>query len=117
VFFGSQLAFRTAPGRRTEALEVDPRVSLEVSRYEAETGSWSSAIASGTVRFVRDDPAKEQLVIDGLFEKYRDAYDNLLSVPAGFPPGIRFIVVVDIDEISGRTSGGFMGPRTRPGRL
>jgi nitroimidazol reductase NimA-like FMN-containing flavoprotein (pyridoxamine 5'-phosphate oxidase superfamily) len=117
VFFGTQLAFRTAPGRRTEALRIDPRVSVEVSRYERDTGSWTSAIASGTARIIRDDAAKEQVVIEGLFEKYRDAYDNLLSLSGGSPPGIRFIVLIDIDEISGRTSGGFMGPRTRPGRL
>ncbi len=117
VFLGAQLAFRTAPGRRTEAIETDPRVSIEVSSYDAATGDWSSAIASGTARVIRNDRLKEQQVVDALLEKYRDAYDNLLPMPAGLGPGTRFIVVVDIIEIAGRTSGGFLRPRTRPGRL
>ena len=116
VYADTELAFRTAPGRRTEAIEVDPRVSIEVSRYDAESGNWTSAIAFGTARVVRDDELKEQVVVDLLFEKYRDAYDNLLSMSSGFP-GIRFIVVVDIAEISGRSSGGYLSQRTRPGRL
>lgn len=117
VFAGSQIAFRTAPGRRTEAIQADPRVSIEVSTYDRATGDWSSAIASGTARIVRNDPAREQMVVDALFEKYRNAYDGLLSLPSGLGPGTRFIVVVDIAEVSGRSSGGYLQPRTRPGRL
>ncbi len=117
VHLGAQLAFRTAPGRRTEAIETDPRVSVEVSRYDTSTGDWSSAIARGKARVIRNDRVKEQQVVDALLEKYRDAYDNLLSIRAGSGPGTRFIVVVDIIEMSGRTSGGFLLPRTLPGRL
>jgi nitroimidazol reductase NimA-like FMN-containing flavoprotein (pyridoxamine 5'-phosphate oxidase superfamily) len=117
VVIGNQIAFRTAPGRRTEAIQVDPRVSIEVSRYDRETGDWSSVIVTGTARVIRNDPGKEQIVVDALFEKYRNAYDNLLSLPAGLGPGTRFIVVVDVAEVSGRSSGGYLQPRTRPGRL
>lgn len=116
VYADGELAFRTAPGRRTEAIEVDPRVSIEVSRYDKESGNWTSAIAFGTARIIRGDELKEQSVVDALFEKYRDAYGNLLSMPSGFP-GIRFIVAVDVSEISGRSSGGYLSQRTRPGRL
>lgn len=117
VVIGSQIAFRTAPGRRTEAIQGDPRVSIEVSKYDMGTGDWSSVIVSGTARVIRNDPAKEQIVVDALFEKYRNAYDSLLSLPAGLGPGTRFIVVVDVAEMSGRSSGGYLQPRTRPGRL
>jgi nitroimidazol reductase NimA-like FMN-containing flavoprotein (pyridoxamine 5'-phosphate oxidase superfamily) len=117
VHVGGQIAFRTAPGRRTEAIQADPRVCIEVSRYDDETGDWSSVIATGTARVVRGDNAKEQVVVDALFEKYRNAYHNLLSMPAGLGPGTRFIVVVDVSEVSGRSSGGYLQPRTRPGRL
>jgi nitroimidazol reductase NimA-like FMN-containing flavoprotein (pyridoxamine 5'-phosphate oxidase superfamily) len=117
VFFGTQIAFRTAPGRRTEALRVDPRVCVEVSTYVEATGDWESVIAMGTARVLQDDQAREQLVVDALFDKYRNAYDNLLSLPAGLGPGTRFIVVIDVSEISGRCSGGYLQPRTRPGRL
>ncbi len=117
VTLGNKLAFRTAPGRRTEALEVDPRVSVEASRYDRETGNWSSVIVRGTASVIRNDAAREQVVVDALFDKYRNAYDNLLSMPAGMGLGTRFIVVIDIHEMSGRTSGGYLQPRTRPGRL
>ncbi len=117
VNLGNKLAFRTAPGRRTEAIETDPRVSVEVSRYNSETGDWSSVILTGTAQVIRNDPTREQVVVDALFDKYRDAYDNLLSMPAGRGPGTRFIVVIDITDMSGRTSGGYLQPRTRPGRL
>lgn len=117
VYLGSMLAFRTAPGRRTEAIEVDPRVSVEASTYDADTGDWSSVIVRGTATVVRNDAAKEQVVVDALFEKYRSAYDNLLSTPPGMGPSTRFIVLVEIVELSGRTSSGYMQPRTRPGRL
>jgi nitroimidazol reductase NimA-like FMN-containing flavoprotein (pyridoxamine 5'-phosphate oxidase superfamily) len=117
VFLENRLAFRTAPGRRTEAIEVDPRVSVETSRYDAATGDWSSVIVHGTASVIRNDPAREQVVVDALFDKYRDAYDNLLSLPAGMGPGTRFVVVIEVHEMSGRSSGGFLQPRTRPGRL
>jgi nitroimidazol reductase NimA-like FMN-containing flavoprotein (pyridoxamine 5'-phosphate oxidase superfamily) len=117
VTLDNKLAFRTAPGRRTEAIEIDPRVSVEASRYDRETGDWSSVIVRGTATVIRNDAAREQVVVDALFDKYRNAYDNLLSMPAGMGLGTRFIVVVDIVEMSGRTSGGYLQPRTRPGRL
>lgn len=117
VVLGNQLAFRTAPGRRTEAIQADPRVSVEVSTNDRTTGDWESVIIAGTAQVVRNDPVRERVVMDRLFEKYRDAYDNLSSLPAGLGAGTRFIVVVEIREISGRSSDGFLQPKTRPGRI
>lgn len=117
VLVGGHLAFRTAPGRRTEAIEADPRVSIEVSRYDEETGDWSSVIVTGTARVMPEGEDSDQVVVDALFDKYRHAYQSLLSVPSGIGLGPRFIVTVEIAEISGRTSGGFLTQRTRPGRL
>ncbi|HSF86141.1 MAG TPA: pyridoxamine 5'-phosphate oxidase family protein [Acidimicrobiia bacterium] len=117
VFLGNKLAFRTAPGRRTEALEIDRRVSVEVSTYDPDTGDWSSVIVTGTAAVIRNDAAKEGVVVDALFEKYRDAFKNLLSSPPGNEPITRFIVVIDVHEMSGRRSGGYVTAKTRPGRL
>jgi nitroimidazol reductase NimA-like FMN-containing flavoprotein (pyridoxamine 5'-phosphate oxidase superfamily) len=117
VVLGNKLAFRTAPGRRTEALEVDPRVSVETSSYDAETGDWASVIIRGTAQVIRNDAAKEGVVVDALFEKYRNAFSNLLASPPGSEPVTRFIVVIDVTEMSGRTSGGYVTAKTRPGRL
>jgi len=114
---GTELAFRTAPGRRTEAIEADARVSVEVSDYDAETGDWASVIVTGTARIMADEPITEQAVIDALFDKYRHAYQSLLSVPSDIGFGPRFVVLVELAEVSGRKSGGFMSTRTRPGRL
>ncbi len=117
VTLANKLAFRTAPGRRTEAIEIDPRVCVEASQYNRETGDWSSVIVYGKASVIRNDAAREQVVVDALFEKYRNAYDNLLASPGGFGPSTRFVVLVDIEEMSGRSSGGYLQPRTRPGRL
>lgn len=117
VFLGNKLAFRTAPGRRAEALEADPRVSVEASTYDPKTGDWASVVVEGTARVIRNDAAKEGVVVDALFEKYRDAFKNLLASPPGSEPVTRFIVVIDVKEISGRTSGGKVTAKTRPGRL
>lgn len=117
VFLGSRLAFRTGPGRRTEAIRTDPRVCVEVTSYDEPSGNWESVVATGTASVLADDAARERQVVDALFDKYRNAYENLLSMPSGVGPATRFVVLVDLDEVAGRSSGGFLQPRTRPGRL
>jgi nitroimidazol reductase NimA-like FMN-containing flavoprotein (pyridoxamine 5'-phosphate oxidase superfamily) len=112
-----RLVFRTAPGKRSDAIEMDNRVSVEASRYDDDTGSWASVIVRGRARIVRNDPALEVEVVSALVDKYRSAYDTLLAPPPHADSRTIFLVVVDVLEVSGRRAGTPLGPRTRPGRL
>lgn len=116
IVIGDEVLFRTLPGRRLDALRVNPRVCLEASRSD-EDGNWESVIAWGAAREL-DDPNREADVVSALLSKYHDSSDGLLSFGSSrpFDPS-PLVIAVLIDEISGRTSGRGFSPRTRPGRL
>lgn len=116
VFAGDRLAFRTRPGERLQALEADPRVCVEVSRYNTHTGDWKSVVARGTATRTTDD-REIQAVTEGLIEKYRPAIGSLLAVGATPPLGGEVIVTVELEEVTGRSSGSFFAFRTKPGRF
>lgn len=117
VVDGDRLLFRTKPGRRFSAIESQPVVSLEASRFDADTGDWMSVIVRGTATEVTDDDTIQK-THDLLFHKYEQAMGPLLS--RGAEPGLPLTphaFEVSIDEISGRVSSrGFSLP-TRPGRF
>jgi nitroimidazol reductase NimA-like FMN-containing flavoprotein (pyridoxamine 5'-phosphate oxidase superfamily) len=117
VLDGNRILFRTKPGKRFEALMANPRVSIEASRFDEETGDWISVIVQGRA-VERTDTATGALVVGMLFEKY----SNVLGSPLGrdgFQAMATFphVVEVAIDEITGMVSGRGLSLRTRPGRL
>ena len=116
VIIGDELLFRTAPGRRLDAITANPRVCIEASRTD-EVGNWKSVLAFGDA-YVADDPHREVDVVAALLEKYADAAESLLasSPTRPFDPQ-PVLVAVPLTEVTGRTSGSGLNPRTRPGRL
>jgi nitroimidazol reductase NimA-like FMN-containing flavoprotein (pyridoxamine 5'-phosphate oxidase superfamily) len=117
VLDGNRLLFRTKPGKRFEALIANPRVSVEVSHFDATTGDWTSVIIQGRA-VERTDPTTTTHTVEMLMEKYEKVLGSPLSrdgfqAMASFP----HVVEVSIDQITGMASGrGFSFP-TRPGRL
>jgi nitroimidazol reductase NimA-like FMN-containing flavoprotein (pyridoxamine 5'-phosphate oxidase superfamily) len=117
VLDGNRLLFRTKPGKRFEALIAHPRVSIEASRFDEETGDWISVIVQG-LAVERTDTTTTTRAIELLYEKY----DKILGSPlglGGFQAMASFphVVEVAIDEITGMVSGRGFSFRTRPGRL
>lgn len=112
-----RILFRTQAGRRLDALRRDPSVCIEVSSFDEQSGDWASVIVTGTAEETSDSTTK-QLAVDGLFQKYAQALGDPLS-PGGLQPlpGMPHVIVVEIDEITGLSSGRGFKPRTRPGRL
>lgn len=116
VMLDGDMYFRTYGGRRINALRNDPRVAVEISQVDPETGDWVSVIGEGTARIV-EDVAMAVNVEAALIHKYAQAYETLVSGPARPPMGESYIVAVTLDTISGRSSGSGWGRRTRPGRM
>ncbi len=109
--------FRTGAGRRLRAIAENPRVCFEVSRYEADRGSWESVVGFGSARLV-DDDAVAQRVVQKLFSKYSEILGTPLSRGGPRPlPEFAAIVRIGFEEISGRSSGTWFSMPTRPGRL
>ncbi len=116
VVLGNELLFRTAGGKRMRAIRSHPLVCVEASRWNPD-GNWESVIATGEA-YVVDDPHREADVVAALLDKYRDATESALAhagpSPLASPP---ITVAVPLTEITGRTSGSGLNPRSRPGRL
>lgn len=117
VVDGDRIRFRTMPGRKLAAIKEQPNVCVEVSSYD-DSGSWSSAIVSGTAYEVEDDALKRATIAQ-LFEKYREAMGDPLSSKSGLGSleGAPHVIEVVIDDLTGATSGSGFSRRTRPGRL
>jgi nitroimidazol reductase NimA-like FMN-containing flavoprotein (pyridoxamine 5'-phosphate oxidase superfamily) len=117
VVDGRRLLFRTKPGRRFEAIEKNPRVCVEASRFDEESGDWVSVVIRGTA-VERTDDATASLAVEMLLEKYATVLGSPLGT-GGLQPMASFphVLEVSIDEITGMTSGRGFSFRTRPGRL
>ncbi len=117
VLDGRRLLFRTKPGKRFEAIEEDPNVCVEVSRFDDETGDWVSVVVKGTAVERTDEPTTSHAV-EMLLEKYAEVLGSPLGT-GGLQPMASFphVLEVSIDEITGMTSGRGFSYRTRPGRL
>jgi nitroimidazol reductase NimA-like FMN-containing flavoprotein (pyridoxamine 5'-phosphate oxidase superfamily) len=116
VIDGSEFLFRTGSGRRLDAIRENPRVCIEVTQYDPETGDWRSVVAWGTARVV-DSPGERSETVEMLLRKYRHVMEDPLSFGARPPLAEPFIVTVELERITGRSSGAGLTPRSRPGRL
>ena len=117
VIEGNRIFFRTMAGKKLDALRENPSVCIETSRYDEETGDWESVIIRGEASEI-DEDAIRQDVIARLLRKYEKVIGSPLG-GRGMRPlqDLPHIVVVDIGEISGMSSGRGWSERTRPGRL
>ena len=117
VVDGERILFRTTAGKKLESLRLDPRVCIEVSKFDAESGEWASVIVTGTAAEVQNGQ-NGVLTVAKLYEKYADALGDPLS-RGGLQPlsGLPHVIEVTIEEITGMSSGKGFAVRTRPGRL
>jgi nitroimidazol reductase NimA-like FMN-containing flavoprotein (pyridoxamine 5'-phosphate oxidase superfamily) len=131
VRFEDSLFFRCTAGERVEALQVHPRASASIVEFDDETGAWESVLVRGDARILEDDQTEDAVVVLFL-DKYRDYTLALGSGPrlhtfddagigwigtAEVPPGDAVLFSLEMGEVTGRTSGRWMTPGTRPGRL
>lgn len=118
VMIDDKLVFRTMAGRKLDALRQNPKVCVEVSRFDAETGDWESVIIQGTAAEVADEGIKS-MTVSKLFRKYDSIMGSPLSTGGGLQPmaGLPYVISVEIEEMTGMTSGRRWAARTRPGRL
>lgn len=117
VFVDGSVWFRTAEGRRLNALRSSPRTCVEVTRYHRYTGMWESVIGWGDA-VVHDDPRQQLWVADLLETKYRDPLEALEGIPIERIEHEDIAAVeIPLDEVSGRSALRPGGRRTRPGRL
>lgn len=117
VLDGDRILFRTKAGKKLDALRANPKVCIEASQYDPESGEWASVIVYGTATEVTDSAAGP-LTIEMLFDKYSGPLGNPLGRGALQPmAGLPHVYSVVIDEITGVSSGRGFSPRTRPGRL
>ena len=114
---GRRLLFRTKPGKRFEAIQENPRVCVEVSRFDDQTGDWVSVVVKGTA-VERTDEETTTHAVEMLLEKYATVLGSPLGT-GGLQPMASFphVLEVKIDEMTGMTSGRGFTYRTRPGRL
>jgi nitroimidazol reductase NimA-like FMN-containing flavoprotein (pyridoxamine 5'-phosphate oxidase superfamily) len=116
VWLDEALWFRTMPGRRLDALQADPRVSCEISRFDLETGAWESVILSGEAAVILETEQEER-VMNEIRAKYRRITRSALQMPPDVVPELGTVVRVKPNHVSGRgSSRGLQGP-DRPGRL
>lgn len=116
VRIGDELFFRSYGGRRVSALRNDPRVAIEISEVDPESGAWASVVGSGQARFV-ETSVEAAAVQAALIAKYAEAYETLVSAPTGPPLGEAYVVAIALDHVEGRSSGSRWGNITRPGRM
>ncbi len=130
VRYEDALYFRTVPGERVDALQLHPRAAASIVEFDDETGAWESVLVRGDVSFLGNDWS-DDVVIVLFLEKYRDYTSELGSGPrlgaqdaamgwvgtleVGRDAAIVFSLAMR--EVTGRTSGRWMTPGTRPGRL
>ena len=114
VIHDGDFLFRTAAGRRVDALRHNPRVCVEISRGKPD-GGWESVVFWGDARFV-DDPSTEANIVGALLAKYHSESVLGFSSPSIFPEE-RYLIAITPERLSGRASGGGLSTETRPGRL
>lgn len=116
VVHEGRILFRTTTGRKLDAMQRDPKVCIEASQFDPQSGEWASVIVTGKA-FEVDDRTGE-LAVELLYEKYSAALGDPLS-RGGLQPlsGLPHVIEISIEEVSGMCSGRGFRPRTRPGRL
>ncbi len=130
VRYEDALYFRTVPGERVDAIQLHPRAAASFVEFDDETGAWESVLVRGDVSFLGSDWS-DDVVIVLFLEKYRDYTSELGSRPrldaqdaamdwvgtleVGRDAAVVFSLAMR--EVTGRASGRWMTPGTRPGRL
>jgi len=109
------IAFRSLTGARTDAIAAHPRVSVEMTIHNEETGSWRSVVASGTAAMI-EDTEQEASILQELIRRYAESFNSLLG-DTGPTLTKAYVMRVHFDAVSGRSSGTYLQPKTRPGRL
>ena len=109
--------FRTATGRRLQAIEAGSAACVEICRYDPQTGHWASVVAMGDA-YVVNDPKLEAEVSQALLRKYEALIGSPLS-HSGLIPLLmeRYVVAFSPTEVTGLSSGAGISPGLRPGRL
>ncbi len=102
VFSGDHLAFRTRTGTRLAAIDRDPRVCIEVSRHNLDTGEWKCVIARGTAHRVSGGPHMQQ-ILAAILRKYGPTVGAFVGRAADD----EVVVTVEIVELTGRGAGPF----------
>jgi nitroimidazol reductase NimA-like FMN-containing flavoprotein (pyridoxamine 5'-phosphate oxidase superfamily) len=109
--------FRTAAGRRLDCIKKEAAVCLEICRYDASSGHWSSVVVTGEATVVTD-PDVDARVSQAILHKYRGLMGSPLGHPGVVPPMMQpFVVAVRPIEVTGFRSGSGLSPGLRPGRL
>ncbi len=116
VYMDDAIWVRTGPGRRVDAIGEHPRVCVEVSEFDDETGHWESMIIWGEARICQDDRTAQRVIM-AILTKYRDSMGSPLSPGGGAPMEPEVIVEIPVEVGTGRSSGSYFSVRTRPGRL
>lgn len=117
VLIGERILFRTAAGRKLEAIQANPAVCVEASSFDPDTGDWISVIARGRAEEVTDEALATETVLQ-LIRKYQQAMGSLFGHGRLEPwSRVPHVIGVEIEEMSGLSSGRGLSPRTRPGRL
>ena len=112
-----RILLRTMGGRKIDAIRSNPKVCIEVSDYDDNTGAWTSVIINGKAHTV-DDAVARQKVVALLYAKYGKVMGSPLSGSGGLMPlGTVFVIEVPIVDITGMCSGRGMRVRTKPGRM
>jgi nitroimidazol reductase NimA-like FMN-containing flavoprotein (pyridoxamine 5'-phosphate oxidase superfamily) len=112
VLVDGAVCFRTGEGRRSEALDEDPRVCI-VADIATEDGGWKSVIVWGEAEPIHGD--READVIAALLRKYGES--GFEVAPMQHLPVNRPTYAVTPTRMSGRSSGSLLGPEARPGRF
>ncbi len=108
------LVFVTRRGRRFLALRKDPRVSIEVSELTAH--GWRSVMIEGEARIVTGEDLHTK-ALQALLQKYQAGEGSLLGTSRSPGPDLSEVVAIELDRVTGRSSGEGTHPRTRHGRL
>lgn len=115
VVDGDVLYFRTGVGRRLAALRANPDVCLNITGWFSGTGMWESVVVYGSAGAAADQ-AEYDRAVELLRLKYRGALHAMEGIPADAEEPIE-LVTVTIESVTGRTSGRYGQPRTRPARF
>ena len=117
VLHDNVILLRTGFGRRLEALRANPDVCVEASRFEAETGDWTSVVAEGRAHEVEDDEI-EATAVQLLLQKYEASIGSPFRMSVVQPLATWHVVVaIEIETIGGRSAGGGFSHKMTPGRL
>lgn len=112
VVIDEAVCFRTGKGKRSDALEADPRVCI-VADITTADGGWRSVIIWGEAERVDQD--RETDVIAALLHKYGESGFEVSA--AQHLPVERPVYAVTPERMSGRSSGSLLSPETHPGRF